>query len=121
MAAGTIRYTRTVNDAGDFVEVPAYFIDGNPVSEAAFNAQFPDHIILPGSNPIGHQPGCWPMESVALACHPKQVEAMNARNQKHGISTRYRADGTAVIPDRGDRKKLLRLERMHDNNGYSRG
>lgn len=121
MAAGSIRYTKRLDDAGEWVETPEYLIDGRVVSKAQFDAEFPDHEIIPGTVPIGHQPGAWPLESVALACHPKQVQAMNERNARNGVSTRYKPDGTAVIPDRGDRKKLLRLEGLHDNNGFARG
>lgn len=67
--------------------------------------------------PGGHPPGCWPMVSEALACHPSQAEAMNARNAKHGIGTRYDGKGFAHIPDRKDRAKLLKAEGFHDNHG----
>lgn len=63
-----------------------------------------------GKVPSGHTPGCWPMTSLALSCTPQQVRAMNERNARHGIAARYEADGTCVIPSRGDRKKLIRLE-----------
>lgn len=59
----------------------------------------------------------WPKESYALAVHPKQVGQANARNARHGIATRYRADGMAIVPTRADRKKLLKLEKMRDNSG----
>jgi hypothetical protein len=61
---------------------------------------------------------CWPMVSEALAVHPKQVEQANARNKRHGSSVVYDPKtGCAVIPDRGERKRLLRIEQMHDNEG----
>lgn len=65
----------------------------------------------------GQQTTTYPMESDALACHPSQVEAMEARNKKHGIRVNYKPDGTAVIPDRGERRRLLRLEGMVDRAG----
>lgn len=65
-------------------------------------------------------PQCWPMVSEALAVHPKQVQEANERNRKHGVSVTYDRKGMAVIPDRNERRKLLRLEGFHDNNaGYS--
>jgi putative FmdB family regulatory protein len=67
--------------------------------------------------PGGPAPSCWPLVSEALACHPTQVEEMNARNAKHGIGTRYDKDGFAHIPDRADRKRLLRHEGFRDNHG----
>jgi len=59
----------------------------------------------------------WPMVSDALAVHPKQVEEANARNKRHGVNVQYLPNGQAVLPDRNERKKLLRLERYHDNDG----
>lgn len=70
-----------------------------------------------GRVPGGHAPACWPMDSVALSVHRKQVKEANERNKKHGLTSYYREDGTCVLPDRNERKKLLRLEKLHDNSG----
>jgi hypothetical protein len=70
-----------------------------------------------GISGTGHQPSCWPMKSLALGCHPNQVEEITARNRKHGVNVSYDRFGRALIPDRGERKKLLKLEQLHDNNG----
>lgn len=96
------------------VEIPdKYFLDGTEVTEAAFKEVFPDHEGAPG----GHSSSGWPLKSEAAACHPTQVAEMNERNLRHGVATTYLPDGTAVIPNRGDRKKLLRLEGYHDRDG----
>lgn len=66
----------------------------------------------------GQQPSGWPMTSQALAVHPSQVAEANERNRRHGLGTRYDpATGNAIIPDRTDRKRLLRLEGFHDKSG----
>jgi hypothetical protein len=71
------------------------------------------HGVVPGA---GH---CWPMKNEALAVHPRQVEAMNARNKRHGINVQYEPKwGMAIIPDEGEYKKLRRLEGVHLNNAY---
>jgi hypothetical protein len=70
-----------------------------------------------GQAPGGHLPSNWPLRSKALAVHKTQVVEANERNRRHGIAARYEADGTCVIPDRGDRARLLRLEKAHDNSG----
>lgn len=57
------------------------------------------------------------MVSEGLAVHPKQVEQANARNRRHGVNVVYDQKGMAHIPDRTERKRLLRLEGMHDNSG----
>ncbi len=57
-------------------------------------------------------------KSDALAVHPGQCELAEARNKLHGVNVAYdREDGRAIIPDRNERKKLLRLEKFHDNDG----
>jgi hypothetical protein len=61
----------------------------------------------------------WPMRSEALAVHPAQVAEANARNKRHGISVTYDAEGFAHIPDRNERRKLLKLEALHDKNSFT--
>lgn len=91
-----------------------YYLDGRRVSEEEFRAVFPEKEIGWFG---GQLPSCWPMVSEALAVHAKQAEAANERARRHGINVHYDARGDCHIPDRNERKKLLRLERMHDNNG----
>lgn len=70
--------------------------------------------VVPGA---GH---CWPMKCEALAVHPRQVEAMNARNKRHGINVQYEPKwGMAIIPDEREYKKLRRLEGVHHNNAFN--
>lgn len=71
------------------------------------------HGCVPGGTPTTG----WPIRSEALAVHSSQVDEANARARRHGINVHYEADGTCVIPDRGNRKKLLKLEGFHDNSG----
>lgn len=92
-----------------------YWIDGVEVDKEAFDLAFPNKPL--GDGPGGCNLGCWPMLSDALSVHPKQVEQANARNKKHGVNVEYRPDGKAVVPDRAARKRVLRLEKFHDNNG----
>ncbi len=105
---GTVKYDRLGNGT--------YFVDGVEVTKEAFDARFP-------SKPLGNAgqlASCgsgWPMKSVALAVHPDQVAEANARNKKAGVNVTYESDGTAVIPDRGERRRLLRLEGYHDKQG----
>lgn len=103
---GTIRWKEETGEA-------EYLLDGEVVTESEFRQGFPDKMGAPG----GHAASCWPMKSEALACHPDQVVDHNERNRSKGIGARYNADGTCVIESRGDRKKLLRLEKMHDKSG----
>lgn len=68
--------------------------------------------------PMAANPSIWNgFTSEALACDPSQVAEMNERNKKHGIGTRYDGEGMAHVPDRADRKKLMKLENVHDKSG----
>lgn len=58
-----------------------------------------------------------PIVSRALSVHPKQVEEANARAKRHGLGIEYRPDGKPILTSRENRKKLLRLEGFHDNDG----
>lgn len=116
---GEIRDRKRLNDAGEWVIEKEYLLDGQRVSADAFLAAFPDNEILPGQVPGGPSSSGWPMTCDALAVHPKQVAEANARNERHGISTRYLKNGRAVIPDAGDYKRLRRLEKVHFNNCFN--
>ena len=62
----------------------------------------------------------WPHCSAALAVHPDQVAEANERNRRHGVGeVQYRPDGRAIIPSEAAKKKLLRLERMHDRDAWN--
>lgn len=93
---------------------PAYFRDGVVATKEEFDAAFP-------SKPIGApevpSTSAWPMTSMALAVHPEQVAEANERNKVHGVGVRYDETGLAHLPDRAERKKLLKLEKFHDNQG----
>ena len=66
---------------------------------------------------VSNSPKCWPMVSDALGVHVNQIEKANARNKRMGVNVVYNRKGQAVIPDRGERKRLLKIEGFHDNNG----
>jgi hypothetical protein len=106
---GTVTYSRDGKTA-------RFFLDGEEVTREQFDAAFPPKPDLPGSF-ASCQGACWPQESVALAVHPDQVAEANERNKAHGVNVTYKADGTAVVPDRGERRRLLRLEGYHDKQG----
>lgn len=57
-------------------------------------------------------------QSRALACHPKQVDEMNARAKRHGIAVEYDKKGRCRISGPAARKQILRLEGLHDESGY---
>ncbi len=97
-----------------------YFLDDREVTAEEFHAEVPtriDDLLREGLAPGGHLPSCWPMKSMALGVHPKQVQEANERNKRNGVDVTYDRNGRAVIPDRNERKKLLRLEGFRDNNG----
>lgn len=97
-----------------------YFLDGREVTRKEYNMAVPsrlDDLFEAGTTATSQTRACWPMMSDALSVHPDQVGEATARNRKHGVNVGYLPDGTAVIPDRGARKAILKLEGFHDNNG----
>lgn len=94
---------------------PTYLVNGVVVTEGEFD--MPDKPV--GCPLAGHQPACWPLVSDALAVHPDQIAEATTRNKRHGVSVGYLPDGRAVLPDRHERSKILRLEGFHDKSaGY---
>jgi hypothetical protein len=106
---GTVKYDRLGN--------ASYFIDGVEVAKETYDARFPDRPLATVATETRSCGSGWPMKSIALAVHPEQVAEANERNRKAGVNVTYESDGTAVIPDRGERRRLLRLEGMHDRQG----
>lgn len=100
----------------------AYFLGDREVTEAEFRAAHPMKLVLGGGEPLlGQSPSgdCWPLTSEALAVHPKQVREANERNKKNGINVQYDpATGNAVIPDRAERRRLLKLEGLVDKHSF---
>jgi hypothetical protein len=66
---------------------------------------------LLGQNPEvgGQRPGTWPQTSLALAVHPKQVAEANQRLKAAGSTAYHKPDGSMVIPDAGQRKKVIKM------------
>jgi hypothetical protein len=96
-----------------------YFLGDRRVTKEEYDRRFPSKLaeLFAGELLAAHGTTCWPMRSEALAVHPSQVQEANERAKRHGLGTRYEADGTAVIPSRDERKKLLRLEGFFDKAG----
>lgn len=92
-----------------------WYVNDVEVTEEEYNRRFPPKEI---GVPMAASPAIWQGHtSLALSVHPDQVAEATARNMRHGIRVHYDEEGTAHIPDRAERKKLLKLEGMHDNNG----
>lgn len=96
-----------------------YWIDGRKVSQQEYEEAFkslPSRLedLLNGNSPMLAQGSGWPMRSIALAVHPKQVEKANERNRRLGLASYYEKDGTCVIPTSRERAKLIKAEGMVD-------
>jgi hypothetical protein len=70
-----------------------------------------------GATPGGTGPSGWPMVSKAMGVHRDQVGEANAEMARHGCGVRYDPEGNAHVPDRGERKKALKIKGLHDNDG----
>lgn len=100
-----------------------FYIDGKEVSAEEYARTVHPwkiaDLLASGRAPGGTQTTGWPLESVGLAVSPRQVAEANARNKQHGINTRYKPDGTAVVPDAGDYKRLRKIEGVVDRDGFN--
>jgi uncharacterized FAD-dependent dehydrogenase len=114
---GEIRQKRTLGDDGEWVLTPEYVLDGKAVSEAEYNAALPsgtgEGVMFADSITNAK-----PLRSDALAIHSKQREAIMARNAKHGINIHYDRAGRPVFTDKGQRKALMKLEKVRSMNSF---
>lgn len=116
---GNIRYRRQLTDAGEWVEVPEYVLDGKPVAKDEFDAAFPDQIILPEQTLFTPSPAGWPMKSVAMAVHPKNLAVAREMDRKAGVPTEYTPRGRPVFTSERHKRAYCRIRGVHDNNSYS--
>ncbi len=99
-----------------------FSIDGKEVTQEEYEAATASHfeeVLTTRRTPRGHSPSCWPMKSDAEAVHPRQIEAAMARDKRHGVTgvTYDPEDGRAIFADQGAKRDMMRLKRVHDNNG----
>ena len=64
-----------------------------------------------------HPTSCWPMKSVAMACHPSQVREFAEDSRKKGVPTEFTKTGEPIFTNRNHRAKYLRAYRVHDRDG----
>ena len=98
---------------------PSYLIDGCPVTKAVFDRAFrtkkePKGLKRPQADQAigqgGQRPGTWPMISMNMCVHPSQVAEANAKLKAGGSTAYHKRNGLLVIPDNGQRKKVLKIK-----------
>lgn len=95
-----------------------YYLDGQEVTSEQFYEAHPPQEIRAGDDMLVAANWKHPVESDALAVHPKQIKEVMARNEKHGLNIGYRPDdGRPILENREQRRKLMKIEGCHDNNG----
>lgn len=94
-----------------------YFLEGREVTEEAYKEAFPDR-------PMAKSGRCslrgWsrPIQSDALAVHPSDIAAVMERNRARDLHVEYNPeDGRPILTSREERRKLMKIEKMHDRNG----
>lgn len=93
-----------------------YYLSGDEVSEDRYREVHP----LPpiGCGPPGGIPHKgWPITSVALAVHPRQVAEAKRDALAKGVPTEFTSDGSPVLVDRAHRKRYLKAYGFRDNDG----
>lgn len=97
-----------------------YYIDGRVVPKSVFYRTFrpaPEGTAADVTSATTKRGAGWPKTSIVMGVHPRSVKAANERNAAAGVGVRYLEDGRAVVPDRNEQKKLLKLRKMHNNDG----
>jgi hypothetical protein len=124
VATGSIRQKRTLDEkTGNWVLVTLYFVNGVEVTKREFDRCFPDRAreLSRTERRRMAKAGAarWPLKSTAMAVHPEQVEEANEHLKKNGCASRHDADGRLVIPDGGDRKRVMRLRNALDRDSFN--
>ena len=101
-----------------------FFVDGDEVSPEEYAATVHPwkikDLLAKGAVVGGLQPSGWPMRSEACAVGLHQIDQAEARNKRAGVNVTYcRKTGQAIIPDSGERKRLLKLEGFFDKDSFS--
>lgn len=97
-----------------------YFLDGKRVTKKVYLKRYPLPRARKGDIVGGTPLSGWPMKSEALAVHPDQVDEANERNKRAGVNVEYEpGTGVPTIPDRGERRKLLKLEGFFDKDSFT--
>jgi hypothetical protein len=94
-----------------------YFLDNRQVSREEFDTAFPRVQDAQEDAPVGNRPWTRAIASDALAVHPSQLDEVRERNRKQGLEVDYAPDGRPLLKDRDQRKRLLRIEGVHDRDG----
>lgn len=100
-----------------------YYMDAREVTRDEFERAFAEErallpVVEEDPSCQGNRPWSKPILSDALAVHPDQIKDVMERNARHGIHVNYHPDdGRPILPDRDARRRLMRLERCHDNQG----
>ncbi len=55
----------------------------------------------------------------SLGVNPAQVAKARERAKKHNVNVEYMNNGDVIVPDRGERRKLLKMEGMIDRNSFT--
>lgn len=95
-----------------------YFVGDAEVTEKQYRKLTKSKPLAAGDEVLTQSTSAWAdFTSEALAVHPTQVKEANERSKRHGLGVVYDKQGFARIPDRAARRRLMRLEGVHDNHG----
>lgn len=113
---GEIKTERRVGDDGEWIITLRYFIDREEVTEKAYRKAIPEKAGVPMFATAISEANPW--KSDGLACHSSQVPAIIARNKARGLNIPYDRMGRPICTSAAQRKKLLKIERVHQLNSY---
>lgn len=110
----TIKYVTTIcPETNALVDVPHFFIDGKRVTRQQYKKALKPP--RPGKPAVGNLG--YPRRSIAMGCHPSQVEEANAYYAENGVAARHYPDGDLHLPSRADQAKLVKLKGYYNRDG----
>ena len=104
--------------------IRCYFLGGKQVTEKEFDAAIERDRPKAGrgggdvKRPRGMKKG-YPIKSVALAVHSKQVKTAQEHSVKMGVPTEFTKSGRPILRDAAHRKAYLKAYGYHDRNSYN--
>lgn len=96
-----------------------YYYFGREITRAEYDRLIEEHRPpeVGGGERGSSLVGWKPYYSETMAYNPRQIPEAKAFLEKHGLPTVIDATGRPLMQSREHRKKLMKLQRYHDNDG----
>ena len=111
---GQIMWVKTLDSKGNWVEKPAFRIDGQVVTQAEFKKHFRDRSLAGRQVSTSARRAAWPIRSEGMAVHPTQRETAMAIARKQGVPTYIDRVGRPVFESLAHQRAYMKIRGFHD-------